>query len=102
MSNRADLQSKLENEIMGSENVYFQPPATVKMNYPAIVYNLSKIDNTFANNLSYKRARAYQVILIDKNPDSEYVDKILSLPMCSFDRHYKSDNMNHFVFTLYY
>ena len=102
MSNRADLQSKLENEIMGSKNVHFQPPATMHMEYPAIVFGLSNIRNTFANNSSYKRARAYQVILIDKNPDSEYVDKILSLPMCSFDRHYKSDNMNHFVFTLYY
>lgn len=102
MSNRQDLQTLLEEEIMGSENVYFQPPATKKMEYPAIVYSLSNIVNTFANNSSYKRARAYQVILIDKNPDSEYVDKILSLPMCSFDRHYKSDNMNHFVFTLYY
>lgn len=102
MSNRADLQSQLEEEILGSENVYFQPPATVKMNYPAIVYGLSNITSTFANNSSYKRARAYQVTLIDKNPDSEYVDKILALPMCSFDRHFKSDNLNHFVFTLYY
>lgn len=101
MSSRADLQVLLE-KIMGSENVHFQPPATEKMNYPAIVYSLSNIRNTFANNLSYKRARAYQLTLIDKNPDNEFVDKILSLPMCSFDRHFKSDNLNHYVFTLYY
>ena len=29
--------------------VYFQPPSTVKMKYPAIVYALDDIENTFAN-----------------------------------------------------
>lgn len=101
MSSRTNLQNELEI-ILGSNNVYFQPPSTVQMKYPAIVYSLSDIDVTFANNSSYKKARAYDVTLIDKNPDSELVDKILELPMCNFDRHFKSDNLNHYVFKLYY
>ena len=28
---------------------YFQPPSSVKMKYPAIVYALDDIENTFAN-----------------------------------------------------
>ncbi len=45
---------------------------------------------------------AYQVIVIDKNPDSDYVKKVSLLPMCSFDRHYVADNLNHDAFTLYF
>lgn len=37
MASRLDLQTFLE-ELLESKNVYFQPPESVKMKYPAIVY----------------------------------------------------------------
>ena len=94
--------SKLLREILDSDNVYFQPPESLKMNYPAIVYSRERIDNRFANNNVYKQNRAYKITVIDTNPDSEIVDKISSLPMCTFDRHFTLDNLNHDVFTIYY
>ena len=100
MPSRLDLQTTFEN-ILDSRNVYFQPPATVQMKYPAIVYSRKAIDKTYADNGGYMVVPSYEVILIDKNPDSEYVDKILELPYCSFDRHYEADNLNHDVFTIY-
>lgn len=100
MASRLKLQTKLE-EILGSRNVYYQPPASVKMKYPAIVYRRKDIDTRFANNVVYMQSSSYEVVLIDKNPDSEFVDKILRLPYCSYDRHYTSDNLNHDVFTIY-
>lgn len=101
MSKRTDLQDLLES-ILGSRQVYFQPPATVSMSYPAIVYSLNRIDNEHADDLAYMQSRSYSVILIDKNPDSEFADKLAKLPLCRFDRPYKKDNLNHYVFTLYY
>ena len=100
MSNRLYLQNKLE-EILENRNVYFQPPSSVRLQYPAIVYSLKDIQRDFANNLSYIASRGYELTLIDKNPDSEFVEKILELPYCRFDRHFTSDNLNHYVFTLY-
>lgn len=100
MASRLNLQTKLE-EILGSRNVYYQPPASVKMKYPAIVYRRKNIETRFANNVVYMQSSSYEVVLIDKNPDSEFVDKILRLPYCSYDRHYTSDNLNHDVFTIY-
>lgn len=97
---RLILQAKLE-EILGSHNVYFQPPESKKLQYPAIVYKIKGIEKNCANNLSYKLSPGYEAILIDKNPDSEYVEKILELPYSSFDRYYPSDNLNHWVFTIY-
>ena len=101
MATRVDLQVKLER-ILGSRNVYYQPPESLKMNYPAIVYARKTIDNSYANNSVYKQNYAYEITVIDKNPDSEIVNKISKLPTCRFDRHFKSDNLNHDVFTLYY
>lgn len=101
MATRVDLQNTLE-ELLGSRNVYYQPPESLKMNYPAIVYARKTIDNSYANNSVYKQNYAYEITVIDKNPDSEIVNKISKLPTCRFDRHFKSDNLNHDVFTLYY
>lgn len=101
MATRIDLQNVLE-ELLGSRNVYYQPPESLKMNYPAIVYSRKTIDNSYANNSVYKQNYAYEITVIDKNPDSEIVNKVSKLPTCRFDRHFKSDNLNHDVFTLYY
>lgn len=101
MVSRPSLQIILE-EILKSRNAYFQPPSSVQMNYPAIVYSLSNVDKLHANDNAYKLLTAYQVILIDKNPDTEFLTPILALPYCSFVRYYRADNLNHWVFTLYH
>lgn len=100
MASRLTLQTMLE-EIIGTREVYFQPPSSIRMTYPAIVYSRKVIDNVHANNVIYGLRKAYEVTLIETNPDSEFVDKISELPYCGWDRHYTSDNLNHDVFTIY-
>lgn len=100
MDKRLELHERL-CEILGSRNVYFQPPEDIKMVYPAIRYSRKNFENLHANNSVYKQFRCYEVIVIDPNPDSEFVQQLALLPLCSFDRHYKADNLNHDVFTLY-
>lgn len=101
MGSRLELQTLLES-VLGSRNVYYQPPASVRMNYPAIVYFRSDIENDFANDSAYIQSLAYEVIVIDEDPDSNIVMRVSRLPMCRYDRHYTSDNLNHDVFTLYF
>lgn len=101
MHDRVELQQILE-DILGSGNVYFQPPASVKMAYPAIVYELSDIENEHADNVPYVQRTRYSITVIDKDPDSRIPFAISKLPACSFDRAYKSDNLNHYVLNLYY
>lgn len=101
MASRLSLQTMLE-ELLGSRNVYYQPPASVYMKYPAIVYSRKAIENVYADNEVYTQHNAYDLTVIDADPESEIVEKISKLPMCSFDRHYTADNLNHYVFTLYY
>lgn len=100
MNSRLELHEKL-CVILGSRNVYYQPPESVKMKYPAIVYSRSNIINRHANDSVYMQSPAYEVIVIDKNPDSMIVDRLSLLPKCRFDRHYEADNLNHDIFTIY-
>ena len=101
MANRLDLQTELE-ELLGSRNVYFQPPASVRINYPAIVYTRSDIDNTFADDSVYMQSHFYEVTVIDEDPDSKIVDAVSKLPTCRFSRHVTSENLNHDTFIIYY
>lgn len=101
MANRLELHQEF-TDILGTEYAYFQPPKSVKMNYPAIRYSLKRLENTHANNQVYRQETAYDVIVIDEDPESEVAKKVSLMPMCTFDRFYTSDNLNHFVFTLYH
>lgn len=101
MGSRLELHDMLVG-ILGSSNVYFQPPSNTHMKYPAIVYSRNPIVNDYANNTVYRQSFSYDLTVIDANPDSELVTEISKLPMCRHDRHFKSDNLNHDVFTLYF
>lgn len=101
MASRLELQTKLE-ELLGSKNIYYQPPASVKMEYDAIRYSKKNIQRVNANNKLYLKRDCYELIVISRRPDPEIMDKLLELPYCSFDRYYVADNLNHYVLTLYY
>ncbi len=99
---RLELHEKLA-EILGSRNVYFQPPESKRMSYPAIVYGLSTVRTNRADNNIYLLRKRYSVTVIDKDPDSNWEEQILnSFEYCSFDRSYAADNLNHWQFVLYY
>lgn len=98
---RYELQAILEG-ILGSEEVYFQPPANVNMTYPAIVYQRDYAATQFADNSPYTRTQRYMVTCIDKNPDSLTPIKIAALPLSTFSRFYTKDNLNHDIYTLYF
>lgn len=85
-----------------TKNVYYQPPVNKKMNYPAIRYARTNIDNTFADDSVYKQNHAYLVTVIDEDPDSRIVDEISRFPTTRFVRHDTVDGLNHDVFVVYY
>src|SRR4051812_24911673 len=96
-SKREQLQALLET-LLGSSNVYFQPPSNVQMQYPAIVFHLDDEKKLYAGNAVYNLTKRYQVTHITDDPDSPVLDAIAALPMCSFDRFYPADNLNHYVY----
>lgn len=102
MASRLSLQSKLE-EILGTKNVYFQPPENLRMEFPCFKYDLSKIKLKKANNAPYLVSKGYSLIYIHRDPDDEMVLDILSLFMyIEHIRQYKSNNLYHDVYQLYF
>ena len=101
MARRLELQTKLE-QLLGSRNVYYQPPESERMKYPAIKYKKKTIESRFANDARYSSLDCYEVIVIDWNPDNPVIDELLALPLSSYDRSYAANNLNHDVLTLYY
>ena len=88
-------------EKLGSRNVYFQPPETVKMKYPAIVYSRNRIENTSADNDVYRQSVSYIITVIDRDPDSEIVERVSRIPHIMYDRSYVAGNLNHNTFRLF-
>lgn len=96
------LQDLIGSRPDGGKNVYFQPPESVNMNYPCIRYSLNRVDTKFANDKPYNHQVQYQVMIIDDDPDSIIPSKVSELPRCSFDRNYTANNLNHYVYNIYY
>ena len=101
MKPRSDLQDLLV-ELLGSDNVYFQPPSTLQMQYPCIVYQRDDRRVEYANDSPYKHDVAYLVTVIDRDPDSAIPDKVAALSGARFDRWFAADNLNHDVYTLFF
>src|SRR5437763_13418800 len=99
MAPRLQLQSLLE---LITENVYFQPPTNINLAYPCIIYERDGSDAKYAENRLYLHTKRYLVTVIDRNPDSSLPDTVEELPMCTFERFFISDNLNHHVFHLFF
>lgn len=102
MADRLDLHEELCT-LLGSRNVYFQPPASVKMKYPCIRYSSDGFDVVRADDKVYRYVKRYEGVIIDPNPDSitpEFM--LMHFPMCDIGSSYTADNLNHYPFTLYY
>ena len=102
MAPRLDFQDVLVT-ILGSPNVYFQPPPDIQMEYPCIVYERDDQETAYADNKTYMYMKKYQVTVIDPNPDSPIPDTLeTSLPYCRFSRFFIADKLNHDVFDIYF
>lgn len=101
MHSREEL-SDLLRTLLGNDNVYYQPPESVKMKYPAIRYSKDNYYVRHANDSKYLNGKRWELIVISKSPDDPVIDELLKLEYCGFDRRYIADNLYHDVLTLYY
>ena len=99
-NSREQLQKILED--LSGVNVYFQPPQSIRISYPAIIYSLSNISHTNANNNTYTIDHEYKIVLVDKNPDSKTIEKLMTLPRIRFADQYAKDGLYYNSFYIYY
>lgn len=96
---RTDLSDILHTIL---DHVYYQPPASIKMQYPCIVYSLSGERPTRADNRKYVNKKRYSVTVVDYDQDSSYPDMVGDLPYSSAEKPYTSDGLYHFPYTVYF
>lgn len=89
------------SKIPGVRKAYYSPPTGIQMKYPCIKYDLANPRLVHADNLPYFVNLQWIVTVIDEDPDSEIASIFFNLPKCSFDRKFSSDDLNHFVFSLF-
>ena len=99
MAPRLQLHDLLESFV---DNVYFQPPTNITLEYPCIVYKRDYAETEFADNHPYNHVTRYMVTVIDRDPDSDIPNKVASMPKCLFNRFYTVDNLNHDVYRVFY
>jgi len=99
MGLRSDLQELLQTI---APNVYFQPPPTMVMSYPCIVYQRDDILDQHADDQPYHSRKRYQVTVIAQDPDSAIVDAVKRLPLSTYNRFFTAHNLNHDVFQLFF
>ena len=102
MGQRLDFSAELRS-VLGSDNVYFNPPESVKLKYPCIIYELDSMIHLNANDRKYHHYKAYSVMVIDTDPDSTiYLDLLDHFQTSSFKNAYPAENLSHFVLLIYY
>ena len=102
MGSRLQLQNELE-ELLGSTNVYYQPPSNSSIKYPCIIFELSNTNVRPADNKKYIKTNRYHVKHIYKSLSNELKDSILDhFMLISHDNRMKVDGLYNDDFTLYY
>lgn len=104
MEQRWQILREILMEETGISYCYYDPPATIRMYYPCIIFHLSDQDSKYADNMAYLRNLRWDVTVVDPvSTNGEiYVGELTSLPHCRFGRHYVADNLHHYTFSIYY
>jgi hypothetical protein len=101
-----DRQPQLHDilvELIGEDgHVYFQPPASLAMEYPCIRYERSTARSSFAGNKPYRYTEKYTLTVIAQDPNSDIRLKVAALEMCIHNRWFAVAQLNHDVFELYF
>lgn len=99
---RLELDAKLRL-LIGNGNVYFQPPESVRIKYPCLIYKFTGVEIKHADNGHYYKVRKYDMLHVHRDPDTDFIDSINTyVKYASFDRRYISDNLYHDAYIIYY
>lgn len=102
MASRLNLHEELCT-ILGTRNVYFNPPESLRLQYDCIKYSMTGMHSKRADDFAYGNTKQYTLVVMSKSPSCDIPEKILEhFPMARFDRQYAYDELYHTIILLYY
>lgn len=99
IKSRIELHNTLK-QLLGADNVYYQPPENLKIKYPAIIYTKKDIEKYNANDRPYFMSVDYTITVISSMPDNPVINKILNLEGSEYERYYYINSLNHDVINM--
>ena len=115
MERRSDLLIKELSDLLGTDEVYFQPSDDVGngegenyiltgIEYPCFIIKRTTAYQPKANDKTYLFRPGYEVTYINRDePDPEMMYRVMEhFSNCSYQRHYVSDNLHHDLFMIYF
>lgn len=74
----------------------YQPPGTLYLQYPSLVYHVIDIETDYANNEIYSATIVYEVTYISRDvTDNTPFQMIAEIPYTTFSNAYVVDKLNH-------
>lgn len=115
MERRSDLLIQELKDLLGTDEVYFQPSADVGngddqayiftgITYPCFIMERTTAFQPRADDRNYLFRPGYQVTYINQDePDPEMLERVMQhFTHAQYQRHFVSDNLHHDVFMIYY
>ena len=114
MERRSDLLIQELSDLLGTDQVYFQPAPDFSDNsgqviltgieYPCFIIKRTTAYQPRADDRNYLFRPGYEVTYINRDePDDEMIYRVMEhFQRCSYQRHFVSDNLHHDLFTIYY
>ena len=117
MERRSDLLIQELKDLLGTDEVYFQPSMDVGLGetgeepfifsgivYPCFIIKRTSAYQPKANDKTYLFRPAYEVTYINRDePDPEILNRVgQKFSLCNYQRHFVSDNLHHDVWVIYY
>lgn len=116
MERRSDLLIQELKDLLGTDEVYFQPSSDAGtdefgnsfiftgIDYPCFIMKRTTAFQKYANDKNYIFRPGYEVTYINRDePDPEMVETVMRhFSLCHYERHFVADNLHHDVFMIYY
>lgn len=116
MERRSDLLIRDLCDLLGTDEVYFQPSDEagtsefgesyifMGIQYPCFIMKRTTAYQPRANDKNYFFRPGYEITYINRDePDPEMMERVMQrFQHCRYDRHFVADNLHHDVFTIYY
>lgn len=94
------LHSYLE-ALLPNVTLYFQPPESIKLEYPCLIYRLDNVFSKNADNVPYIVKNRYSLTLITKKVEEDMYYKLLSLESAKYERLFIADGLYHLIVTIH-
>ena len=101
--NRLAIQAKLQSFLPSGKKVYFQPPSSVSLTYPCIIYFRHRGESFHSVNRPYVYIPIYDVQVIETDPEcpvSQAIGK--QLEGSRYDRGWEEESLYHNNFVVNY